>query len=176
VHANNDKAGRRKTLNETDRTEKLIPFVEEFGMVFESFGTSRMTGRVMGWLLVSDPPQQSAAQLAEVLQASKGSISAATRTLVQVGMVERKRLTGDRKTYYVIHPDVWIQLGRTRIKTLAMWKDLAARGLELLEGEPTEVRTRLLMMHHVHDYFEKTRLKEMENWEKEWEKWKEENR
>lgn len=48
-----------------------------------------MVGRALGWLLVCEPPEQSAAELAETLQASKGSISTATRVLLRLGFIER---------------------------------------------------------------------------------------
>jgi DNA-binding transcriptional regulator GbsR (MarR family) len=63
-------------------------FIEELGMQFElEAAAPRMLGRVLGWLLVCDPPEQSAAELAERLQASKGSISTATRLLLRMGMI-----------------------------------------------------------------------------------------
>ena len=47
-------------------------FVEEVALVFEEIGLIRMAGRILGWLLISNPPYQSADELAEALQASKG--------------------------------------------------------------------------------------------------------
>ena len=35
-------------------------FIEETGIVFEQTGLTRMSGRMFGWLLISDPPYQSA--------------------------------------------------------------------------------------------------------------------
>jgi DNA-binding transcriptional regulator GbsR (MarR family) len=57
-------------------------YVEDFGLLLERFGLPRMVGRVLGVLLVSEAPEHSAEDLAGVLQASRGSISSATRTLV----------------------------------------------------------------------------------------------
>ena len=71
-------------------------FIEEVGIVFEQTGLPRMAGRVFGWLLISDPPYQSPAELAEVLMASKGSISTTTRLLLQLGLVERFIIPGER--------------------------------------------------------------------------------
>jgi biotin operon repressor len=46
-------------------------------------------GRVYGWLLICDPPQQSLTQLADALSVSKASVSTVARQLQEAGMVER---------------------------------------------------------------------------------------
>ena len=81
-------------LNRMDQV-RVERFVEELGVLLElEAGAPRMVGRVLGWLLVCEPPEQSAAELAERLQASRGSISAATRLLLRMGMIERVRTRG----------------------------------------------------------------------------------
>lgn len=83
-------------------------FIEESGVRLElDAGAPRMVGRVLGWLLVCDPAEQSAAEIAERLQASKGSISTATRVLLTIGLVERVRLPGERFDRFRARPEVW---------------------------------------------------------------------
>jgi DNA-binding transcriptional regulator GbsR (MarR family) len=83
-------------------------FVEELGILLElEAGTARMVGRTLGWLLVCEPPEQSAAELAEMLQASKGSISTATRVLLRMGLVERVRFRGERFDRFRVQPEAW---------------------------------------------------------------------
>ncbi|MDQ6608042.1 MAG: MarR family transcriptional regulator, partial [Actinomycetota bacterium] len=75
----------------------LERFIEALAVQLElDASTPRMVGRALGWLLVCDPPAQSAAELAESLQASKGSISTSTRALLRMGFIERVRLRGER--------------------------------------------------------------------------------
>ena len=38
--------------------EQLLLYVEDFGLYFEQFGLARTAGRMLGWLLVCDPPHQ----------------------------------------------------------------------------------------------------------------------
>ena len=59
--------------------DERASYVEDFGLMFEGFGLPRMVGRALGALLISDPPELSAEELAEALRASRGSISSATR-------------------------------------------------------------------------------------------------
>ena len=77
-------------------------FVERAGLVFESEGMPRMAGRVLGYLMVCSPPQQSIAQLMEALQASNGSISTTTRFLEEQGYIQRIPVKGDRKDYFAL--------------------------------------------------------------------------
>ena len=64
-------------------------FVEDVGLLLEQGGILAWPGRIVGWLLICDPPHQSTSQLAQVLGASKASISTMTRLLIQMGLVEQ---------------------------------------------------------------------------------------
>ena len=77
--------------------EERASYAEDFGLLFEGFGLPRMVGRVLGVLLISDPPELSAEELAEALQASRGSISSATRSLIGMGLVQRRTKRGERR-------------------------------------------------------------------------------
>lgn len=76
-----------------------LEYIEEMGLLMERFGVSRMTGRVLGALLMADPPEQTAEALATTLRASRGSISGATRTLEQMGFIDRVSKPGERRDY-----------------------------------------------------------------------------
>jgi hypothetical protein len=46
-------------------------FVDRLGLFMEMLGGSRTMGRVYGWLLISDPPQQSLTELAQTLSSAR---------------------------------------------------------------------------------------------------------
>src|SRR5664279_4454843 len=54
-------------------------FVEEMGQILASYGMTPMAGRMWGWLLICEPPEQTAAELADALHASRGAISGTAR-------------------------------------------------------------------------------------------------
>jgi DNA-binding transcriptional regulator GbsR (MarR family) len=123
--------------------DQLWDFVEATGTwVSQAYGMPRMNGRVLGWLLVCDPPEQTAAQLAEALQASTGSISGATGMLVRAGLVDRLRMRGERADRFRFRPEAWDEQLRDQPGTDHA-RTLLARGLEALEGEPAARRARL---------------------------------
>ncbi len=55
-------------------------------MVLSGFGMPRIVGRVLSALLIADPPEQTAEQLAKTLQASRGAISSGTTFLETMGL------------------------------------------------------------------------------------------
>ena len=131
-------------------------FVEEFGLFFQQRGLPRMAGRILGWLLISEPPHQSTGELAQALLASKGSISTATRLLIQAGLIERISLAGRRRDYFQIKPGAWDQMLEGSLHDLiAVRLLLAERGLKLLEGKPLHLRRRLEEMLDVYLFFER---------------------
>jgi hypothetical protein len=129
-------------------------FVEELGVLLElEAGTSRMVGRTLGWLLVCDPPEQSAAELAEMLQASRGSISTATRVLLRLGFVARVRFRGERFDRFRVQPEAWDEF---------FWRDeqfktprrVFGLGLDALAEEPPARRTRLEELDAIYAWWE----------------------
>jgi DNA-binding transcriptional regulator GbsR (MarR family) len=116
-------------------------------------GTPRMVGRAFGWLLVCDPPEQSAAELAESLQASKGSISTATRVLLQIGLIERVRLRGERFDRFRARPEAWDDyLWRT--EQFSEPRKVVKLGLDALADEPPDCRTRLQELDAMYAWWE----------------------
>jgi DNA-binding transcriptional regulator GbsR (MarR family) len=144
-----------------------IHFVEEVGLMFELVGFPRMAGRILGWLLISNPPQQSTSDLVEVLQASKGSISTMTRLLIQIGLIERVSLPGKRRDYFQIKPHAWSQLTKQRIAQITTFRELAEKGLSLLGDCPIELKGRLQEMRDMHAFLERELPLLDERWEQE---------
>ncbi len=142
--------------DETESNPKQLEkqhFIEEVALVFEDLGQPRMAGRILGWLLICNPPHQSADDLAEALQASKGSISAMTRLLIQLDMVERIGFPGERRDYFRIKPGLWSNLMRRRFEQISSLQRMAAHGLDLLADEPPEVRQRLQEINDMYAFF-----------------------
>ncbi|MEE8469745.1 MAG: MarR family transcriptional regulator [Dehalococcoidia bacterium] len=142
-------------------------FVEEVGLHFEQAGAPRMAGRIVGWLLICDPPHQSTGELAEALLASKGSISSATRLLIQMGMIERISLPGQRRDYFSIKPNSWDEMMKRRMAVVTDLRVIAERGLQLLEGKDLRVKRRLEEMRSMYAFWERELPALMERWEEE---------
>lgn len=122
--------------------DRLWQFVDAVGAwLAKSYAVPQMTGRVFGWLMVCDPVEQTAAQLAEELGASKGSISGATSALVRMRLVDRLHVRGERADRFRVRPEAWDE--QVYDQSVGPARALLAQGLEALAGEPPARRARL---------------------------------
>ena len=143
-------------------------FVEDVGIVFEQTGLPRMAGRIFGWLMICDPPHQSPGELAEVLIASKGSISSMTRLLIQIGLLERFSMPGIRHDYFRLRADACPCIMKRGLEDeIKLFRQLAERGLELLAGKAPLTRKWLEEMRDAYAFLEREFPALMERWEQE---------
>ncbi|PWV55072.1 GbsR/MarR family transcriptional regulator [Nocardiopsis sp. L17-MgMaSL7] len=138
----------------SEPTEDELAFVDDVAVFFEREGLPLISGRVIGWLLISDPPEQSAARLAEVLQVSRSSISSATRMLTPSGLVEGVRKRGERQEYFRIAADGWSRMLERRYALATSFRQVTERGLRALEDAPPERRERLANVHELYGFLE----------------------
>jgi DNA-binding transcriptional regulator GbsR (MarR family) len=143
-------------------------FIEEVGIVFEQTGLPRMAGRLFGWLLIADPPYQSPAELAEVLQASKGSISTTVRLLAQSGFIERYVIPGSRHDYFRLPQDAIKKVIQHGLEQeIKMFRVLAEQGLEMNRELPAKRKTWLKEMLSRYSFLEKNFPAVMAQYDKE---------
>ncbi len=131
---------------------ELRGWVEQVSMLLERDGLPRMAGRIFGWLLVCDPPEQSMEDLASAVQGSKASMSTMTRLLVQAGLVEKVRPPGARRDAFRIMPGQWRTLWQSRMAMIQSATELTAWGLRLLAGRPPASRVRLEELHRQYSF------------------------
>lgn len=127
-------------------------FVEDMGVSLEAMGVPRAAGRLLGWLLICDPPAQSAGELADALQASAGSVSMSVRLLDRNGLVERLGVPGSRRAYYRIRDDAWVSMMREQVALMDRWSALATEGLGVLAERPAAQHRRLEEMREFMTY------------------------
>lgn len=154
-------------VNDEQRQLELKHFVEDVGLFFEQSGLPRMAGRVLGWLLISDPPHQSMNELVAALSASKASISNTTRLLIQIGLIERISLPDYRYDHFRIKPGAWYRLTKKQLTLLSVFHQLAERGLDLLDDQEPSLKTRLEEMRDLYAFFERELPLLLERWERE---------
>jgi DNA-binding transcriptional regulator GbsR (MarR family) len=148
-----------------NHVEEKQHFIEEIALFFERIGITRMAGRMLGWLLICNPTHQSMNEIADTLQASKGSISATSRMLIQNGLVERFTLPGKRRDYYRVRPSAWLVVMKRMLDEIALMRELAEVGLELLADEGPESRARLDHMRDTFVFFEREFPALLQRWE-----------
>jgi len=140
-------------------------FVEDAGDLLEEHGLPHMAGRMLGALMVCVPPHMSMDELAKALQASKGSISSATKLLLRVGIIEKLSQPGQRKHYYRVRPNMWTHLMKQDAH-IAEHLDLVRSGLQAMEKAPEVAQTRLLEMKLFFEFMNEEMPGFLQRWEK----------
>ncbi len=129
-------------------------FIEDIGLFFEQMGLPRMAGRILGVLLISDPPAQSITDIGQKLKASKSSISIMARLLVEVGLIERVASPVPRRDYFRFKPGGWILYMRQWLQLMAELHQITEHGLELISKKSPDLRERLQEAHDLFSYME----------------------
>jgi DNA-binding transcriptional regulator GbsR (MarR family) len=125
-------------------SSQIQAWVERVGTwCMEQAGWPPIMGRTLAWLMVSDPPEQTAAQIAEAVHASRASLTGALRLLIEAHMVQAVTYSRDRSRYYRLTPDAWNTLLQRRMESITSFLELAQEGVGLFpEGAPRADRVR----------------------------------
>src|SRR5258705_12932929 len=90
-------------------TDAEITFADHAGRLYaRRYGMAPMVGRLLGYLAICDPREQSIAELAEALLASRSAIAGAVKTVDTLGLIRRSRAAGDRRDR------IWIAMTSAR--------------------------------------------------------------
>lgn len=113
-------------------------FVEHMGRWWETGTGSRAAGRILGWLMICEPPHQSAPELVDALEISTGSVSTQIRFLEELQFVERITFPGDRVTHYQLKPDVWVHVMWTETDHLKRMMAISEAGASVVPRQRPE--------------------------------------
>lgn len=87
-------------------SEAKEKFLQSWGALGSSWGINRTMAQIHALLLISESPQ-SADDIMESLQISRGNANMNIRALIDWGLVYKELKTGDRKEYFVAEKDLW---------------------------------------------------------------------
>lgn len=122
---------------------EALAWVEEVSAFFaRQEGLPPITGRILGWLMICEPAEQSAADIATGIKASRASMTANIRALTATGLVRRYTRAGDRTAYYRLDDEGWETAVRQRIEGMSAFETVLNRGLHLV-GPDAERASRL---------------------------------
>ena len=145
--------------------DEEITFADHLGRFYaRRYAFPPMVGRVLGYLLVCEPRDQSIGELSEALLASRSAITGALDVLERLHAIQRSRAAGERMDR--IRVDLSSAQSRgfdvTEYQELG---DLAREGLEVLRDASPERRATLSEMAAFADWLvERTRALQDE-WE-----------
>jgi hypothetical protein len=104
------------------------------------YGFPPVAGRVLGYLLICQPPEQTVAGLSEALLASRSAITGAVALLARYHAVRRTRSAGQRMDHITLDPAALDPTGFAGA-TYQEQATLAREALAMLEDGPSERRS-----------------------------------
>jgi len=138
-------------------------FVDRLGLFMEMLGATRTMGRIYGWLLICDPPQQSLSELAATLSISKASVSTVARQLQDGGMIERLP-SANRQHRYRVTPGGFSSVLDTQLSLMKPGIDVADFGLSVLGKDRDAQRERLEDFRDFCEFSVRDRIELMQRW------------
>lgn len=124
-------------------TDAEITFADHAGRFYaRRYSMAPMVGRLIGYLAVCDPREQSISELADALLASRSAIAGAVNVLENLGMIRRYRAAGERmdRVYVDLSSYYTAALDPAEFQEQG---DLAREGLRLL-GDVSPERQEIL--------------------------------
>lgn len=118
------------------RETRLSAWIERFAAHFAEEGIPLIGGRILGYLLICQPTERTAAELSQELEASSGSISTNLKFLVSAGLVTKRTRRGRQAAQYRIDEKRWADLVQRKLDALVSVRDLTESGMRLLSGDP----------------------------------------
>jgi DNA-binding transcriptional regulator GbsR (MarR family) len=136
-------------------TEEEGAFVSAMGQFLSTYGMTPMAGRLWGYLLICDPPEQAAEEIATALHASRGAISGTVRLLEPIGFIRRSHRRGDRREYLSAPPGTFMAFVGNAGAIYRRLRLIIEEGLEATRGKPPPLRARLDEAHEFVSYVER---------------------
>jgi hypothetical protein len=132
--------------------QEELAFADRAGLFYSrEYGFPPVTGRLLGYLAVCDPPQQSIADLAEALLASRSAITGAVKELESYHAVRRTRAAGDRVDRVSIDPAAGLQ---PRGFQAAIYQEQAELMRDALALQPAGPSARQAMLAEAEAFYE----------------------
>jgi hypothetical protein len=145
-------------------TDAQLTFADHMGRFYANrYAFPPMTGRLIGYLSVCDPPEQTIAELADALLASRSAITGAAKALETLHLIQRSRSAGERMDRIRIDLSSPGAMGMDTSEYQELGQ-LAREGLEVLKDAPPERRAVLLEMSAFADFL----VEQVMRFEQEW--------
>ena len=125
-------------------------FIKEFTVFGTGIGLPKSVARILGFLIICTPQEQSSTQIQKRLNLSSGNTSMSLAMLIDMQLVERVRVVGERKHYYRLLPKGFVAAVLRRLQTFKFAENVADLGLSINPGDE-----RLTTMKHLYAFLDK---------------------
>ena len=144
--------------------DKVLIFCDHLGRFYaERYGFPPVAGRLIGYLYVCEPAQQTINEIADTLLASRSAINNAVKMLETQRLIHRSRPAGTRADLVSLNPLGRENLGFDPSEYLQM-ASLAREGIELLGSASPERRQALEVVISLNDFLAERLPQLYEEW------------
>jgi DNA-binding MarR family transcriptional regulator len=152
-----------KYTEEMDRDRVLI-FCDHLGRFYsERYGLPPVAGRLIGYLYVCEPAQQSINEISDFLLTSRSAVNNAVKMLETQKLVHRTRPAGTRADLIGLNPLGWENLGFDPSEYLQM-ASLGREGLSLLSDAGPERRQAIEVVISLNEFLAERLPQLYEEW------------
>lgn len=148
-------------------SKEIDHFIESWGSMGVLWGINRSMARIHALMICSEEAMD-LDLVAKRLNISRGNASMSLKELRNWGVIQRVYVSGDRRDFYVVEPDVWKMLFRIAVERKKREFDPAVHSLRHLLAESQmdadgKVSQRLTQMEEVLSVFNKFMNKCLKN-------------
>jgi MarR family len=153
-------------------SDEELTFADHTGRLYaRRYGMAPMVGRLIGYLAICEPREQTISELADALLASRSAIANAVSTLETIGLIRRSRAAGERMDRVCVDMSSSQAMGFD-MSEYKEQGELAREGLRLLADAPPERQAVVLEWAAFADFL----VERLPLLEQEWKKRREELR
>lgn len=145
--------------------DSKITFADHAGQFYaKQYGFPPVTGRLIGYLAVCEPIEQSIADIADALLTSRTAITNAVVALETQGLITRNRPAGSRMDVIKLSTSGWEKGGfdATEYQNIA---NLAREGLKVLKDATPERQAALQEMEALGDFLAERMPRMYQEWQ-----------
>lgn len=113
--------------------QEVLRWIERIAKyLFDQDRVPLIAGRVLGWLMICDPAEQTAGEIAAAVGASRASLTTNLRLLTSIGLVQPLTKPGQRAIHYRVDDEAWARVVQRQIASLASFGELTREGMALV--------------------------------------------
>lgn len=132
-------------------TDQELDFAERVGRYYEHDGLPYPRGKVLGHLIVCDPPEQTAAEISEALGIDRKPIDRVSGQLAPAHLLARRELD-DGEYALRLGDEAWPQVVTHTFASWPALRDVLRRGLDQVPDEPAGRLERLVGIERMYSY------------------------
>ncbi len=139
-----------------EKNKETRELVEKFGVFIEKAANFQPTSaRIVGYLLISDPPYKTFNEILNYLKVSKSSVSQALNLLISQDFVDYITLPNDRKRYFRLNTVSWFNILKKKMGMVSQLKQIFQEILKYRSDRNPEFNGQIEIMITFFEIFEK---------------------